>query len=191
MEVVCVTFARTVMQNIETIAPPSLAEPWDNCGLQAGDPSARTGRVLVALTPLPEVFDEAEEKEADFLLFHHPLIFGGLESVDISSYPGGLLAWGIRSGLTAAAGTRRARPAKIIPLPKAHRSAAGQLLNHRAAEHVFHHHVCIAHFARRRFTALLTVTARIEHPALLFALADCLTHTICNALPTVVPKRCD
>lgn len=100
MEVVCVTFARTVMQNIETIAPPSLAEPWDNCGLQAGDPSARTSRVLVALTPLPEVFDEAEEKEADFLLFHHPLIFGGLESVDISSYPGGLLARAIRSGLT-------------------------------------------------------------------------------------------
>ncbi|MGI8910386.1 MAG: Nif3-like dinuclear metal center hexameric protein [Rubrobacteraceae bacterium] len=93
-------FARDVIRSIETIAPPSLAEPWDNCGLQAGDPSARTNRVLVALTPLPEVFDEAEEKEANFLFFHHPLIFGGIESVDTSSYPGGLLARAIRSGLT-------------------------------------------------------------------------------------------
>ena len=37
-------------------------------------------RVLVALTPLPEVFEEAEEKGADFLLFHHPLIFDPLKS---------------------------------------------------------------------------------------------------------------
>ena len=41
-------------------------------------------RVLVALTPLPEVFAEAEEKGADFLLFHHPLIFDAIRSLDTS-----------------------------------------------------------------------------------------------------------
>jgi dinuclear metal center YbgI/SA1388 family protein len=85
---------------VERIAPLSLAEDWDNCGLQAGDPAAQAGRVLVALTPLPEVFEEAEEKEADFLLFHHPLIFRPLESIVTSSYPGDLLARSIRNGLT-------------------------------------------------------------------------------------------
>ncbi len=93
-------FARDVIQAVETIAPPSLAETWDNCGLQVGGPSSPTSRGLVALTPLPEVFDEAEERGADFLLFHHPLIFGGIESVDTGSYPGDLLARAIRSGLT-------------------------------------------------------------------------------------------
>jgi dinuclear metal center YbgI/SA1388 family protein len=84
---------------VERIAPVSLAEEWDNCGLQAGDPEAEANRVLVALTPLPEVFDEAEEKGADFLLFHHPLIFGPLKKVVTSSYPGTLLARAIRNGL--------------------------------------------------------------------------------------------
>jgi dinuclear metal center YbgI/SA1388 family protein len=76
-----------------------MAEEWDNCGLQAGDPAAQVDRVLVALTPLAEVFDEAEEKGADFLLFHHPLIFDPLTSIVISTYPGDLLARAIRNGL--------------------------------------------------------------------------------------------
>src|ERR687893_330510 len=84
---------------IETIAPSTLAEEWDNCGLQVGDPEAVVNRVLVALTPLPEVFEEAEEKGANFLLFHHTLIFDPLKAVVTSSYPGGLLARAIRNGL--------------------------------------------------------------------------------------------
>jgi dinuclear metal center YbgI/SA1388 family protein len=84
---------------IETIAPSSLAEEWDNCGLQIGDPKAEVNRVLVALTPLPEVFEEAEEKGANFLLFHHPLIFDPLKAVVTSSYPGGLLTRAIHNGL--------------------------------------------------------------------------------------------
>jgi dinuclear metal center YbgI/SA1388 family protein len=87
-----------IAEAVEWIAPLALAEEWDNCGLQAGDPEAEMNRVLVALTPLPEVFDEAQEKGADFLLFHHPLIFEPLKAVVTSSYPGGLLARTIRNG---------------------------------------------------------------------------------------------
>ena len=50
-----------IAEAVERIAPISLAEEWDNCGLQVGDPEAEVNRVLVALTPLPEVFEEAEE----------------------------------------------------------------------------------------------------------------------------------
>ena len=88
-----------VADAVERIAPLPLAEEWDNCGLQAGDPAAEVGRALVALTPLPEVFVEAEERGADFLLFHHPLIFRPIRSLDTSLYPGDLLARAIRSGI--------------------------------------------------------------------------------------------
>ena len=88
-----------IAEAVERIAPASLAEEWDNPGLQVGDPGARVGGVLVALTPLQEVFAEAEEAGTDFLLFHHPLIFGGLSSVDASSYPGSLVARAVRGGL--------------------------------------------------------------------------------------------
>src|SRR5215210_4949258 len=74
-----------IAEAVERIAPLALAEEWDNCGLQIGDPEAEATRGLVALTPLPEVFEEAEEKGADFLLFHHPLIFDPLKAVDTSS----------------------------------------------------------------------------------------------------------
>lgn len=91
---------REIAEAIERLAPPELAEDWDNCGLQVGDPDAEARGILVALTPLTEVFDEAEEKGADLLLFHHPLIFGGLDSVDTGSYPGDLIARAIRSGIS-------------------------------------------------------------------------------------------
>jgi dinuclear metal center YbgI/SA1388 family protein len=90
---------RDITEAIERIAPTALSEDWDNCGLQVGDPEAEASRVLVALTPVSEVFEEAEEKEADFLLFHHPLIFGALKSVDTGSYPGHLVSRAIRRGL--------------------------------------------------------------------------------------------
>ena len=95
-----VAHARDIIAAVERLAPPSLAAGWDNCGLQVGDPSAEINRVLVALTPLPEVFDEARETGADFLLLHHPLIFAPLKSVETSSYPGDLVGRAIRNGLT-------------------------------------------------------------------------------------------
>ncbi|MBA2714006.1 MAG: Nif3-like dinuclear metal center hexameric protein, partial [Rubrobacteraceae bacterium] len=88
-----------IAEAVERIAPLTLAEEWDNCGLQVGDPAAEVSRVLVALTPLPEVFEEAEEKGADFLLFHHPLVFRPIKNLNTASYPGDLLARAIRSDL--------------------------------------------------------------------------------------------
>lgn len=95
-----VTEARHVVAAVERLAPPALAEGWDNSGPQVGGSGAEVGRVLVALTPLPEVFEEAEEAGADFLVLHHPLIFSPLKSVDASSYPGDLVSRAIRTGLT-------------------------------------------------------------------------------------------
>jgi dinuclear metal center YbgI/SA1388 family protein len=90
-----------IAEAVERIAPAPLSEGWDNSGLQVGDPASEVRRVLVALTPLREVFEEAEQKEADFLLFHHPLLFAPLRSVNTGSYPGDLLSRAIRQGLAA------------------------------------------------------------------------------------------
>lgn len=92
--------AREIIEEIETIAPPALAEEWDNSGLQVGSEEVRVEKVLVALTPLPEVFDEAEEVGADFLFCHHPLIFGGIDSVDTAVYPGALISHAVKKDLT-------------------------------------------------------------------------------------------
>jgi dinuclear metal center YbgI/SA1388 family protein len=94
---------RDVARAVEAIAPSALAEEWDNVGLQVGDPQGEVRRALVALTPLPEVFDEAEELGADLLLFHHPLVFRPLKRLDTSSYPGDLVARAMRGGVAVLA----------------------------------------------------------------------------------------
>ena len=79
-------------------------------------------QVLVALSPLPEVFEEAEEKGTDFLLLHHPLIFDPPKSIVTSSYPGGLLTRAISNGLAvyAAHTSYDAAPAGVsVALAKA------------------------------------------------------------------------
>jgi dinuclear metal center YbgI/SA1388 family protein len=93
------TRAREIAGAVERIAPGALAEDWDNPGLQVGNPDGEVDRVLVALTPLPEVFEEAGEIGANFLLFHHPLIFRSFTSVNITSYPGDLIARAVRDNL--------------------------------------------------------------------------------------------
>jgi dinuclear metal center YbgI/SA1388 family protein len=90
---------RDIAEAIERIVPTPLSEDWDNCGLQVGSVEAEASRVLVALTPVDEVLEEAEETGADFLLFHHPLIFDPIKSVDTGSYPGNLVARAVRKDL--------------------------------------------------------------------------------------------
>src|SRR5215210_5026736 len=99
MPKLAVARVRDIAEAVERIAPTPLSEGWDNSGLQVGDPATEANRVLVALTPMDEVFEEAEETGADFLLFHHPLIFNPLKRIETASYPGDLLASAIRSGL--------------------------------------------------------------------------------------------
>ena len=99
MPKLAVARVRDIAEALEGIAPILLSEAWDNSGLQVGDPASEANRALVALTPSDEVFEEAEGMGANFLLFHHPLIFDPLKSVDTGTYPGDLVARAIRSGL--------------------------------------------------------------------------------------------
>ena len=77
-----------IIQIMDQLAPPLLAEEWDNVGLQIGDPRQPVKRIWVALDPSPEVVRAACQKKADLLVTHHPLIFKPLKSIDFET-PGG------------------------------------------------------------------------------------------------------
>lgn len=77
-----------IIQIMDQLAPPLLAEEWDNIGLQIGDPQQPVRRIWVALDPSPEVVKAACQEKVDLLITHHPLIFRPLKAIDFAT-PGG------------------------------------------------------------------------------------------------------
>ena len=70
---------------LDHLAPPRLAESWDNVGLQIGNRNWPVRKVWTALDPLPEVVARACENKVDFLVTHHPLFFKPVKHIDCSS----------------------------------------------------------------------------------------------------------
>ncbi|MGD9279694.1 MAG: Nif3-like dinuclear metal center hexameric protein [Desulfobacterales bacterium] len=77
-----------IKQIMDELAPPLLAEEWDNVGLQIGDPRQPVRRIWVALDPTLHVVKAACQKKVDLLITHHPLIFRPLKTIDFDT-PGG------------------------------------------------------------------------------------------------------
>ncbi len=75
-----------VIQFLESIAPPSLQESYDNSGLICGDRSAVVTGVLVSLDALEEVIQEAIDTGANLIVSHHPIVFSGLKSLTGANY---------------------------------------------------------------------------------------------------------
>lgn len=81
-----------VKKALEEIAPLALQEPWDNSGLQLMWEERDIKRVLVALEITEDVVSEAIYGDIDLIITHHPLIFGGLKSIDCKTVTGRYIA---------------------------------------------------------------------------------------------------
>lgn len=77
-----------IIEIMDRLVPPWLAEEWDNVGLQIGDPQRPVQRIWIALDPGAEVIEAACKNKVDLLITHHPLIFRPLKSIDFGT-PGG------------------------------------------------------------------------------------------------------
>lgn len=64
-----------VADALNAIAPPALAQSWDNVGLLVGDRRAFCRRALLCIDLTPPVLAEAITKAADFMFAYHPPLF--------------------------------------------------------------------------------------------------------------------
>ena len=64
-----------ILKHLESIAPPYMAESWDNVGLLCGRKEKTVKKILVALDPFASVIQEAIREGCDLIVTHHPLIF--------------------------------------------------------------------------------------------------------------------
>lgn len=72
---------KEIARFLETIAPLSLQEAYDNSGLLVGEPGAEVSHVLVSLDMTEAVVAEAVERGAQMVVAHHPVIFKPLRSL--------------------------------------------------------------------------------------------------------------
>jgi dinuclear metal center YbgI/SA1388 family protein len=73
---------KQLTQHLETIAPLSLQESYDNAGLIIGSPEKEVKKALITLDVTPAVMQEAITSKCDLIIAHHPLIFKGLKRLN-------------------------------------------------------------------------------------------------------------
>ena len=96
------TTVADILNYIESIAPPYMAEAWDNVGLLCGRKGKEVKKILVALDPFATVIDEAIGLGADLIVTHHPLIFGEeLKAVNENTETGRCLLTLMENGIAA------------------------------------------------------------------------------------------
>ena len=70
-----------VVDVMEKLAPPSLAEEWDNVGLLVGNPEREVTKIIVMLDLDEQGLSEALDVGADMIVTHHPFIMSKLSAV--------------------------------------------------------------------------------------------------------------
>lgn len=77
---------KEITSYLESIAPLSYQESYDNSGLIIGDPNDEVDKVLISLDCTEEVVQEAIDKGCNLIISHHPVVFQGLKRFNGSNY---------------------------------------------------------------------------------------------------------
>lgn len=115
------TTVANIAAAIARIAPPELAEDWDNTGLLLGDPRSPVTKVMTCLTITPESATEAIDNGAQLIASHHPLPFRAVKQITTTTRDGELM-W------------RLARAGVAVYSPHTAFDSAAEGINRRLAE---------------------------------------------------------
>ena len=74
--------AREIINIIESVAPLSQQEGWDNSGLQIGRRETEVAQVLLCTDVTDDIVEEAVRKDCQMIISHHPLLFHGLKRIE-------------------------------------------------------------------------------------------------------------
>jgi dinuclear metal center YbgI/SA1388 family protein len=77
---------KDVTNYLESIAPRSYQESYDNSGLLVGDPQAEVTGILITLDCTEAVVHEAIESGCNLVVAHHPIVFKGLKKFTGANY---------------------------------------------------------------------------------------------------------
>ena len=88
-----------IIESLEKWAPPIYQEHYDNSGLMVGDQDAIISGCIISLDCTEKIVDEAIKKKCNLIVSHHPIIFGGIKSVDTSHWAGRVITKAIQNNI--------------------------------------------------------------------------------------------
>ena len=77
---------KDVTSYLESLAPSSYQESYDNSGLLTGNPDTTVSGILTTLDVTEDVVEEAAAMNCNLVVAHHPILFKGLKSLTGKSY---------------------------------------------------------------------------------------------------------
>ena len=75
-----------IIAHLESVAPPSFQESYDNAGLIIGNPETPITSALITLDVTEAVIDEAIENGCELIIAHHPILFKGIKRINGNNY---------------------------------------------------------------------------------------------------------
>ncbi len=77
---------KDVTNYLESFAPLSIQENYDNSGLIVGDYNNDISAILITLDCTEEIIEEAINNACNLIVAHHPIIFNGLKKITGKNY---------------------------------------------------------------------------------------------------------
>jgi dinuclear metal center YbgI/SA1388 family protein len=90
---------KDIINFLETVAPLSLQESYDNSGLLYGDPEKSIEKTIVSLDLTDAVLEEAISLNAQLIIVHHPPVFKPIKRMSISDPVSNLLIKAIQKDI--------------------------------------------------------------------------------------------
>ena len=75
-----------ILSFLETVAPRSLQESYDNAGLLVGNKEKDCSGILISLDVTEAIIEEAIQKNCNLIIAHHPIIFRGIKKLTGNNY---------------------------------------------------------------------------------------------------------
>ncbi len=77
---------KNITNYLESIAPLSYQESYDNSGLITGNPDSPIKGIMICLDSTEEVVNDAINNDCNLIISHHPIIFSGLKKINGKNY---------------------------------------------------------------------------------------------------------
>ncbi len=91
--------ASDILNHLNKWAPLVYQESYDNAGLLVGEPGTEVSGILVCLDITEGIIQEAQQRNCNLIISHHPIIFGGMKQLTGRSPEERIVMQALRQGI--------------------------------------------------------------------------------------------